>query len=131
MDLWEQYKIVKQRHENQQQRIDAERIVIVERKQVSVSRPAIAQLKIKFPSSVMVPDVVQFFNARKNMYGIEAKVHKITEMTHREFVVEVQGVVLMYRWMEFFIQSFVSEFGREGKGFNIRVRGEWENYREY
>jgi len=131
MDILEQFKLVKQRRENEQQRNDAERIITVHRKQVSISKPAIAQLVIKFPSTVQAPDVIQFFNQHKNTYGIEAKVHKIIEMSEREFLIEVQGVVLMYRWMEYFIHSFVEEYGREGKGFNIRVKGEWESYRDF
>lgn len=125
----EMMNLFKKRKEEDLKRIESEKIVILERKQVNTNNPAIAELWIKFPESVTPPhDILGYWRERKKRYNISAKVHKIERFDPFTYVLEIRSVLPMYKWMEYFISSFRSDYGKTGKGYNIEVRGEWDKY---
>ena len=129
MDLLSQLKILKRRKEEENQRIQTNKIVILERRQVNTNNPAIAELWIKFPSSIEPPnDILDYYRDRKKKFNISANVHKITKTNPLEYVIRIEGVLPMYKWMEYFILSFMRDYGKNGKGYNIKVKGYWDKY---
>lgn len=120
--------ILKKRKEQDANNREENRIVLIERKQRSTNNPAIAQLYIRFSSTLDVPDLKPYYLERKEKYSISAPVHKITQMGSHTYVIEIRGVLPMYDWMEFFIKSFLRDFGKRGDGLNIEVIGDWEKY---
>lgn len=103
-------------------------MVTIKREQKSIS-PAIAQLWIKFPASMSQPEsITTFFQRQKNANNIEAAVHNINKFDTSEYYVEIQGVMHMYQWMEYFIQSVLREYGPKGKGYPVSVKGNWDKY---
>jgi len=128
-NLLSQLEILKKRKEEESKRIETDKIVILERKQANTNNPAIAQLWIKFPASIEPPDdILDYYRDRKEKYSINANVHKITKLDAFEYVLELRGVLVMYTWMEYFINSFKRDYGKKGKGYNIEVRGQWDKY---
>ena len=119
-------KLLKQRKEKEVQRIKDEKIIILKRVQVSTNNPAIAQLWINIPSSLdFNEDIISYHKERKIKYSISANVHTIKKEDDKTYVLEIRGVLPMYKWMEYFIASFKRDFGQK---YEIEDRGQWEKY---
>lgn len=128
MDILTKLEILKKRREETEKRIEADRIIVLERRQVSTNNPAIAQLWISFPSSIKPNGILDYYKERKRSYAISANVHEITRIDSFTYFIEIRGVLPMYKWMEYFIASFIQDYGKTGKGYNIDVRGYWDKY---
>ena len=129
MDTLEALEFLKRRKAQAAETITREKVVVLERKQVSASKPAIAQLKIIFPPSVVPPqDLITYFNDKKKQFDVNAKEHTIIKDNEFTYTIEIKGVLKMYAWMEYFIQCFYSDYGLDSKGYRIRDRGTWDNY---
>ena len=68
------------------------------------------------------------YNERKRRYSISANVHTIKIIDNFTYVIEIRGVLPMYKWMENFIDSFIWDYGKKGKGYNVEVKGDWDKY---
>jgi hypothetical protein len=103
--------------------------VVLRRKQVNTNNPAIAQLLIRFPKNKSPPEnFYDYYHERKSKFTISADVHDMTEINEYEYVLEIQGVLPMYKWMEYFILSFIRDYGPKGQGYTVKVKGQWEKY---
>jgi len=119
-------KLLKIKRQEELDLIEKEKIIILKRKQVSTNNPAIAQLWIKIPKSLdFKEDLLSYYEERKIKYSISAPIHKIEKRDDKFYVLEIKGVLPMYKWMEYFIKSFKRDFSKK---YKVESTGCWEKY---
>jgi len=103
--------------------------VIITREQISI-KPAVAQIRIRFPEYVQNPDeIIDFYYKIEDSQfnSVEHSIHKIDEKT---FLIKVdKGSMLMYSLLNFMIDCFKMRFEQDiGCKQSVVVKGSWDNY---
>ena len=110
----------KKKAENEKVR-EKENIVLLQRKQISKNYPAVAQLKIIFPESVIVPNIKDYFDQK--IQSINFDEFNFTE-ENNIFTIELKSNRIMYSWLENFINSFQKDFTE----FTVETSGYWDKF---
>jgi len=105
------------------------RSIVITKEQISV-KPAIAQVRIKFPENVQNPnDIISFYNVidDSQFKSVDHSIHQIDERT---FLIKVdKGSMLMYNLLNFMIECFKMRFEQDIRyKRSVVVKGSWTNF---
>lgn len=123
MDHLEILKRFKEEKETTRLRRNAEKVIFLEKKQISLKLPAIAELWITFPTGHAPPNLESFFMAQKNRYAVDATEHSFKQESEYVFVIRIASAFNMYSWLENFITAFADTYSYTG--FKIEQIGSW------
>ena len=101
--------------------------IVITREQISV-KPAIAQIKIRFPEDVQNPgEIVRFYNII-DCSEFRSVDHSISQPDKRTFLIKVdKGSMLMYGLLNFLAECFKRHLSQKF-GQSVVVKGFWANY---
>jgi hypothetical protein len=117
------------KNDQENERIIKEKVVIIEKEQVNVNSPAIADLHFKFPEGISPPKVERMeklMEIVQNEISISSyPVLKV--MSENHYIVEIKGgSLMMYTWFDVLINFFKQDYGvRYPK---IKVIGHWAKF---
>jgi len=123
MDHLEILKRFKEEKETTRLRRNAEKVIFLEKKQISLKLPAIAELWITFPTGHAPSNLESFFMAQKNRYAVDATEHSFKQEGEYVFVIRIASAFNMYSWLENFITAFADTYSYTG--FKIEQTGSW------
>ena len=103
-----------------------EQTITIDRIQVEINNPAIAQVVVEFPDSLkneIEKSRVHF----KDKYHLRNIVYEFVR-TEKGWMVEVRSNMNMYKWFEDLIIDYSSYFEKHFPGHIIKVSGTWNRY---
>jgi len=99
--------------------------IVITREQISV-KPAVAQIRIRFPEDVNPSEIVGFYNII-DCSEFRSVDHSISQADKRTFLIKVdKGSMLMYGLLNFVAECFKRHLSQ--KFGNVIVKGFWANY---
>jgi len=123
MDHLEILKRFKAEKETTSLRRNADKVILLEKKQISLKLPAIAELWITFPTGHAPSNLESFFMAQKNRYNVDSTEHSFKQEGEYIFVIRIASAFNMYSWLEDFITAFADTYSF--MGFKIEQTGSW------
>jgi len=123
MDHLEILKRFKAEKETTSLRRNADKVILLEKKQISLQRPAIAELWITFPTGHAPSNLESFFMSQKNRYNVDGTEHSFKQEGEYIFVIRIASAFNMYSWLEDFITAFADTYSFIG--FKIEQTGSW------
>jgi len=104
-------------------RRNANKVILLKKKQISLKSPAIAELWITFPTGHAPSNLESFFLAQKNRYMVNGTEHSFKQESEYTFVIRIASAFTMYSWLESFITAFADTYSF--MGFKIEQTGSW------
>jgi len=123
MDHLEILKRFKEEKEATSLRRNADKVIFLEKKQISFRLPAIAELWITFPTGHAPSNLESFFMAQKNRSMVDATEHSFRKEGEYVFIIRIASAFNMYSWLEEFITAFADTYSY--MGFKIEQTGSW------
>ena len=123
MDHLEILKRFKAEKETTSLRRNADKVILLEKKQISLKLPAIAELWITFPTGHAPSNLESFFMAQKSRYNVDSTEHSFKQEGEYIFVIRIASAFNMYSWLEDFITAFADTYSF--MGFKIEQTGSW------
>ena len=120
IDILKQFKAEK---ESTSIRRNADKVILLEKKQISFQKPAIAELWITFPTGHAPSNLESFFLAQKNRSSVDGTEHSFKQENEYTFVIRIASAFTMYSWLENFITAFADTYSF--MGFKIEQTGSW------
>jgi hypothetical protein len=117
-------EMLKKKKEESAERRASEKIILIERRQISKNYPAIAQLQITFPDETQ-NNFKEYYNQQFTKFPLIADVHRLIKNNSQNYIIEIQSVKLMYTWFEFFIKNFTKDYEKD---YLIEISGCWDKY---
>ena len=105
-----------------QQELEKQSVTIT-KEQIS-EKPAIAQIRIRFPNtSFLSQDIINFYH-KIDYYQFRSVDHSISQIDPKTFIIKVdKGSFLMYQLLDYVSTCFKERLS--GQGHRVLVRGSW------
>ena len=104
-------------------RRNADKVILLRKKQISLNNPAVAELWITFPTGHAPANFESFFLSQKNRYLVDATEHSFKQEDEYTFMIRIASAFNMYSWLEDFIRAFADTY--TFMGFKIEQTGTW------
>lgn len=109
-------------HQIRQQEVEKQSVTIT-KEQIS-EKPAIAQIRIKFPNTSFNPHEITHFYHKIDYYQFRSVDHSMNQIDPKTFIIKVdKGSLLMYQLLDYVSTCFKERLS--GQGHNVLVRGSW------